>query len=115
MVSRKGVQTKEVLIKWEGLPPSDQSWKPLNWVSHHNPDSILEDKVRAEGGGNVTIEIDQVVARKLLATELVVVQKSPVKGTTRDKIEEEDNDPPDPDPSYPGPKATQQPDFCYDF
>lgn len=55
------------------------------------------------------------VARKLLATELVVVQKSPVKGTTRDKIGEEDNDPSDPDPSYPGPKANQQPNFCKDF
>ena len=43
----------EVLIKWQGLPLSDDTWEPFSSMKATFPAFHLEDKVSSIGAGNV--------------------------------------------------------------
>ena len=43
----------EVLVKWQHLPESDNTWEPLEVMKEQFPTFHLEDKVLPDEGGNV--------------------------------------------------------------
>lgn len=46
IITKKGHKNEQVLVYWIGLVATNRSWENLDWVSHLNLDSNLEDKVR---------------------------------------------------------------------
>lgn len=70
IIAIKGHQVEQVLVTWAGGSDVDRSWEDLKWVCHLNPQSNLEDKVRAKGVGDVMVGIDQVVATTQLKLDL---------------------------------------------
>lgn len=64
-IKRRGKAINQVLIEWAGLPPDDRSWEDLEDIKRLTADSNLEDKIKSDGGRDVTITLDlhTVVAR----------------------------------------------------
>ena len=44
---------RQILVQWEGLPPSSASWEDLSSFQEQNPSFQLEDKLLLEGGRDV--------------------------------------------------------------
>lgn len=58
VIKRKDKQVGQVLIKWLGLGPEDKTWEDVETISRLVPSANLEDKVKTDGVGDVTIGLD---------------------------------------------------------
>lgn len=66
VITRNDCKTEQVLVSWKGLPSQERTWEDLRWVTHLNPNSNLEDKVRRAGEGDVAVTIDQTETEDVL-------------------------------------------------
>ena len=61
---RKGVDGKEVLIRWKDLPEYDATWEPFDNMKQQFPNFHLEDNVTLAGGSNDTSRYGIVYRRR---------------------------------------------------
>lgn len=55
VIKRKDKQIGQVLVEWLGLDPEDKTWEDIDTISRLVPSANLEDKVKTDGVGDVTI------------------------------------------------------------
>lgn len=72
-----------MLVEWLGLKPDEKTWEDIITITRMAPSSNLEDKVKADGIGDVIVglEFSEVVSRR--KEDLVIME--PDQGNNLDK------------------------------
>lgn len=73
---RRGIEVNQVLVEWLGLPQEERSWEDLDYIQGLVPVMNLEDKLRSEVGGDVTVALDGTNSITRLTQDLDEIQNT---------------------------------------
>lgn len=87
---------KQVLVEWVGLQANERSWEDLTTIERLMKEANLEDKISAEEGKDVTIQLDLDTVTKRLQDDLDLGEQGTVEREsqrpTKFRQRKEDND-----------------------
>lgn len=78
-------------MEWIGLPTENRSWENIETIQRLMEDNNLEDKIKPEGGGDVTVELDLDRVVDHLRNDLNIQEDDNVVGDKTNVTSDEDH------------------------